>query len=225
MRQTAGRWIPVLFLSLEGVIYASFLAWDLAVGGSGSNTVKFSGILLCLALALWAGTHPGGDRLTGLAMAFTVAADVFLLLLDRYYLLGVGLFCLVQLCYGLRVYRASGGRSWWGLRLGLSAAALAGLQTVGWLDPLNGLSLLYFSNFVCNALVSFTCRGRRAGQLSVGLCLFLCCDICVAAVQMPGLFPPVLSGFARIGMWLFYLPGQVSIALSALPDPPGGAFV
>lgn len=221
MRSGAGRAGVNLFLVLEGGIYLSFLVWDLLVGGSGANFIKFCGILLCLAFALWAGTKPGGEGLTALALAFTAAADVLLLLLDRDYLLGVGLFCLVQLCYGVGIYRKS-GRGWWAGRLGLSLLSLAALARLGLLTPLNGLALVYFSNFVCNALASFGCRGRRARQFSAGLCLFLCCDVCVAGFQHPELVPPALAAFDRVGMWLFYLPGQVLIALSARPEAEFG---
>ena len=215
------RILPVCFFGLETVAYIRFLTWDLA-GGHNSNWIKFGGILLCLAFALWAGTLPGGEKLTGLALALTAGADVFLLLLDRYYLLGVGLFCLVQVCYGVRIFQASGGRSWWAVRLAMGGCALFVLHALGLLTVLNGLALLYFTNFLCNALVSWFCPGRGARLLSVGLCLFLCCDLCVAVFQNPGLFPPELSAFSRIGMWLFYLPGQVLIALSALPDSQVG---
>ena len=57
------------------------------------------------------------------------------------------------------------------------------------------------------------------GLFRLGLALFLCCDVCVGAFNAPGLFPVPVTAFARVGMWLFYLPGQVLIALSALPEP------
>ena len=222
MKNGTRRAVPTLFLLLEGGVYAPFLAWDLLIGGPGSNPVKFFGILLCLAFALWAGSLPGGERLMGPALALTAAADVFLLLLDRDYLAGVALFCLVQLCYAVRIYRGSGGRSWRGLRLGLSLAALAALFALKLLTPLNALALVYFSNFLCNALSSLACPGGRARLFSAGLWLFLCCDVCVAAFQNPALVPPALAAFARVGMWLFYLPGQVLLALSALPEEKSG---
>lgn len=54
---------------------------------------------------------------------------------------------------------------------------------------------------------------------SAGLVLFVCCDLCVG-LQNLSAFPSRvrarrLFAFARVGMWLFYLPSQVLITLSA----------
>ena len=52
-----------------------------------------------------------------------------------------------------------------------------------------------------------------------GLTLFIGCDVCVGAFNAaPGLLPDGLCRFAAVGMWLFYLPSQVLISLSALPE-------
>lgn len=127
------------------------------------------------------------------------------------------LFCGVQLCYFLRLYPKK-RRSLWGARLGLFLLSLVALRFLGLLTALNVLALFYFSNFLCNALLSLGCPGRRARIFSAGLCLFLCCDLCVAAYQFPGSLPDAVFQAARVGMWLFYLPGQVLIALSGLPE-------
>ena len=57
---------------------------------------------------------------------------------------------------------------------------------------------------------------------SLGLLLYLMCDMLVAVSQFPSLFPAPLSSVAQVGMWLFYLPGQVLIVLSGLVIPTGG---
>ncbi len=202
------------FLAAEAVIWASFLFLDLFRGGAGSVPLKFGGVALCFLFAYWH-LPLGGDRLTAAALGLTVAADVFLLVLDRHYLLGVALFCAVQGCYLARVSRAGGGRTLWPLRLMLCTAALTFLYCLGLLDLLNALSLVYFANFFCNVLQAAFLTGRRNRLFFAGLLLFLCCDACVGVFNQPGLFPATLANFASIGMWLFYLPGQVLIALSS----------
>lgn len=207
------RRVFVLFLALEAVLYAAFLAWDLTIGGRGSNPIKFAGILLCLGYSLYL-ERRGGSRLVPAALALTALADVFLLLLDSHYTLGVVLFCLVQGLYLVRIFRSNGGRSLWGLRIVLFLLALLVLKRLGLLLPLNVLALFYFSNFLCNALASLGCPGQNMRLFSVGLWLFLCCDVCVGLFQSPELASPAVGAFVQIGMWLFYLPAQVLIALS-----------
>lgn len=217
------RRIKILFLATEAVLYAAFLTWDLTIGGRGSAPIKFGGILLCLFYALY--LHKlGGSRLIPAALALTALADVFLLLLDAHYALGILLFCLVQGLYFVRIYRSNGGRSLWGLRLVLFLLSLPALNALELLLPVNVLALFYFSNFLCNALSSLSCPGWSMRLFSVGLWLFLCCDLCVGLFQNPQLVPPAVNAFVSVGMWLFYLPAQVLIALSGANRSSGGFF-
>ena len=85
------------------------------------------------------------------------------------------------------------------------------------LAMVNVLAMLYFSNFLCSALQSLGLNGPRCRLFSAGLLLFLCCDVCVGLFQYAWLLPAA-AGFARVGMWLFYLPAQVLITLSGLPE-------
>ena len=140
----------------------------------------------------------------------------FLLALDRGYLLGMVLFCGVQLCWFLRL-RALCRRSFWAARLGLFLLSLGALAALGLWNSLNVLSLFYFANFACNTALSLSRRWEGPLRLlPPGLVLYLCCDLCVAAFQFPQALP-ALYPFVQVGMWLFYLPGQVLLALSGLP--------
>ena len=215
------RRVFVLFLALEAVLYAAFLTWDLTIGGRGSNPIKYAGILLCLGYSLYL-ERRGGSRLVPAALTLTALADVFLLLLDSHYALGVGLFCLVQGLYLVRIFRSNGGKSLWGLRIVLFLLAPLVLKRLGLLLPLNVLALFYFSNFLCNALASLGCPGRNMRLFSLGLWLFLCCDLCVGLFQSPELASPAVGAFVQVGMWLFYLPAQVLIALSGANHSLGG---
>ena len=212
----SAKWAAGAFLAGECLLYLWFLSVDLWGEGS-SNPVKYASILLCLAFSLLGAAAWGGERLVCLALGLTAWADWYLLVLNRHYALGVGIFCGVQLCYLVRLRRESGGRSWWGARLALVLGALAGLAALGQLTALNVLVALYFTGFLCNAGLSLTLSGRRMRLFSLGLVLFLCCDVWVGVFNAPGLLPDGFYAFARVGMWLFYLPAQVLIALSALP--------
>ena len=211
-----------LFLGAQGVLYVLFLSRDLAGAGEGTAPLKYAAILLCLLFSL-RGSLRGGDRLVTAALALTLGADTFLLLLNCRYVLGVALFCAVQGLYLLRIRGQNGGNSLWPLRLALALLALLALRTLGMLTPLNALALVYLVQFGCNAVQSLALTGPRAQLFSGGLVLFLCCDLCVGIFNQPELFPGALYRFARVGMWLFYLPSQVLITLSGLPDGiPGG---
>jgi len=204
------------FLAAEGALYALFLALDLFGGGAGSVPVKYASIALCAAMALYSARR-GGDKLTAGALACTLGADTFLLLLDRWYLLGVLLFFGVQVCYALRLYREGAG-------LGLKARGLLwGLLTAavwlsGLLTPLTAAAALYLANFLVNLFLSRTRPGRPGRLMTWGLALYLCCDLWVGVYNLPQLFPPALYAAASVCMWLFYLPGQVLLVLSGLPE-------
>ena len=205
-----------IFLAGESLLYLRFLWMDL-FGAGNSTSLKYVSILLCLAFSLWSAQAWGGEGLVCLALGLTAWADWYLLVLNRHYALGVGIFCGVQLCYFVRILREGGGRSWWGARLGLALGALAGLAALGQFTALNALVALYFTGFLCNAGLSLTLSGRRMRLFALGLALFLCCDVWVGVFNAPGLLPGGFYAFARVGMWLFYLPAQVLVALSALP--------
>ena len=208
------RLVP-MFLALEGVLYAAFLTLDLAGRGGMSVPVKYAGVLLCLLFALLCAAW-GGDRLVPIALALTAGADWFLLVRNDHYALGVALFLGVQTVYYVRLRRA-GADSAWPLRSALALGAGLGIYALRMASPVNLLAALYFSQLVSNTLQAWRLKGRRWQTFALGLTLFAGCDVCV------GLFnalPPDSSPYfaVSVGMWLFYLPSQVLIALSALPE-------
>lgn len=107
------------FVALEAALYLLFLALDaFSAGGDG---VKYLTIVVCLLAAVWSARH-GGSRLMAWAMAFTLAA-------------GLWLFLLCDVCVGLRNQPS--------LLPGLAGAAQAGM----WLFYLPGQVLLVLSGF------------------------------------------------------------------------------
>lgn len=205
--------VTAAFLGLEAALYAVFLTMDLT-GGSG-DPVKYASIAVCLVFSVLFACR-GGSRLMPAAMALTLGADTFLLLLNDHYGAGVALFCGVQALYLVRICRRNGGRTLWPLRLVLVLGAWTGLWALGLLSPLNLLAAVYFTNFLLNACQAVP---LHSPLFSVGLWLFLLCDVCVGIRNQPELFPGWLAAFAQVGMWLFYLPGQVLLVLSGRKEP------
>ena len=203
------------FLAAEGIIYAAFLTLDLTGRGDAAVPVKYGGILLCLLFAL-ACVLWGGDRLVPLALTLTAGADWFLLVRNDRYNLGIALFLCVQTVYYLRL-RGHGTSAAWPLRAGLALTAGLGLYVLRLASPLNLLAALYFSQLLSNTVLAWTQRGRRWRIFAVGLTLFVGCDLCVGLFNtLPASSP--LYPAVSVGMWLFYLPSQVLIALSALTE-------
>lgn len=205
---------PVLavFLAAEGILYAAFLALDL-LGRSGETFgLKYAGILLCLSFALLC-ARLGGDKLVALALVFTTAADWFLLIQNDHLIVGVALFLCVQTLYLLRLHRVS-GRFGWGLRGIFAAALLLALFPLKLATPLNLLAVFYFSQLLSNTVLAWRHPAMR--RFALGLTLFVGCDICVGLFNAVPL-PSNVFSIVSIGMWFFYLPSQVLIALSAMP--------
>lgn len=200
-----------IFPLLAGVLWAVFLFLDVT-NTADSTWVKYTAICLCcLTALLGAGTFDG--RLVAAALCFTAAADWFLLVRDEHYLAGVGLFLIVQGLYALRIHRLRGTVS----PLLFLRGTLLLLCGAGELMEPSLLSLwaalFYFSNLCVNTVEAFALGPSRRG-FAVGLLLFVCCDLCVGAWNVSLFLPPALGEFARVGMWLFYLPSQVLIVLS-----------
>ncbi len=194
-----GLWLVFLFLDLTGM--------------ADSTPVKFAAICLCAATA-WTAAGTADGRLVAAALTLTVSADVFLLVLNRNeadQLTGVSLFILVQLLYAYRLYRLRGnGSCRWGLVLRLLGLTLLPGPALGLLKPLYALTGLYFLNLCVNALEALALKASKpVSRFAWGLLLFVGCDLCVGAWNL-GLF----GDFARVGMWLFYLPSQALIVLS-----------
>ena len=203
------------FLAVEGFIYLAFLALDLTGRGADAVPVKYGGILLCLLFALACALR-GGDRPVPLALALTAGADWFLLVRNDSHAVGVALFLCVQTVYYLRL-RLRGASAAWPLRAGLALGLGLCLYALGLASPLNLLAALYFSQLLSNTALAWTQRGRPRRIFAAGLTLFVGCDLCVGLFNVLPADSPLYPAVS-VGMWFFYLPSQVLIALSALPE-------
>ncbi len=204
------------FLTAEAALYVLFMTMDLIGRGFSTVPLKYAGILICLLLAFWYALH-GGDKLVPFALLFTAAADSFLLVLDRFYALGIFIFLFAQATYLIRL-RLKTGRAWISLRLGVPLLIALVFYWLDLLSPLNLLVALYFSQLLINTFLAWSLPGRRWRLFALGLSLFVLCDLCVGIHNTYGMFPSQLYHFSSYGMWLFYLPSQVLITLSACPS-------
>ncbi len=208
------RQIIITFVIVEIVLYLVFMTMDLSAYSGSTIVLKYIGILLCLAFSVLCAVR-GGKKLIPAALIFTAAADFFLLVIDRYYAVGILFFLVVQSIYLFYLYKET-EKIWIPVRI----ACIALVVVILWLTHLmSGLNLeagIYFSMILVNMVMSWTYGKKMPRLFALGLSLFVCCDICVGLYNLYWMLPDGLYEFTRIGMWMFYLPSQVLIALSML---------
>ena len=197
----------------ETILYLSFLGMDI-FGIGNSTPIKFASILLLTLSVL-----DFREKTVSLALILTLTADVFLLVLDRWYAAGVFCFILVQIFYAARLQKESGSSL---LSFLLPAAAGLLVYTSYGFGLTEALAAAYITLFAVN-LVRACLLAKRTGNrkwilFAAGLALFFCCDLCVGLHNMPGTGGPALQRFAALAMWAFYLPGQVLIRTSAYTE-------
>lgn len=210
------------FVAVELAIYIAFLYFDLS-GGVSTTYLKYSGVLLCFACALVSAFVCGKDgALLTVSLFFTAVSDLFILVLDKYYEIGVGTFIVVQIAYFVRIYLQNGKKPYLSATIravGIAAAIIA-LACTKSLMPLTALVAVYIVMLVGNCAEAFVFAGRDWKKIlfAIGLALFVCCDVCVGLNNFRSVLgialPAPLLSFVSIGMWAFYLPSQVLIVLS-----------
>ena len=134
---------------------------------------------------------------------------------NDHYAAGVALFLCVQTVYLVRLRRNRAGSAC-RLRSGLALGAGLAVYALDMASPLNLLAALYYSQLLSNTALAWS-LGRKQRRFALGLTLFVGCDTCVGLFNtLPAASP--LYPAVSVAVWLFYLPSQVLIALSALPE-------
>lgn len=226
-------------LCVELIIYGSFIYLDFTAKYKPvySIVLKYIGIWLCFIIALLIGNsgHDNKDtKLLQLAFCFTVLADLFLLVLN-YNSLGIFVFCFVQVTYILRHSRGRKQKCGF-YKLIISLILIAAvtkllisylhLANIAWNNENNIVIILgsmYLFLLSCSLLKAWkTLSGKFYSKytsflISIGMTLFFLCDINVgisdiaSSVIVNGTHIEYFSGFL---VWIFYLPSQVTLALS-----------
>jgi len=150
-----------------------------------------------------------------LGLAFTVGADYFLVINNRH-LPGVAVFCFAHMCY---ILRATGATQ---KKVLIFAAIAVGIFVAfinGWLIALSGI---YAALFITNIVLNFKFQKINRLLVLTGLILFALCDINVALFNLPRHFDINFTfPWAFTLVWVFYLPSQVLLAVSAMRRPYG----
>ena len=211
--------LTAVFLCIEAVLYYFVLT------GSGMTftVTAYTGIILCFAFALIMGIRQDWLMVAGLAC--TVGADYCLVICDPIQQFwGMVFFLGAQIFYAISLYRKRKNNVLLGIRIGLSVIALVVAFVVlkENVDPLALISVCYYANLIMNMVTAFT-QWDKCKLLPIGFVLFILCDTIIGLQVASGGYLPIpkdsaLYSFLFSGFntsWMFYLPSQVLIALSA----------
>lgn len=215
----------IVFLSLIGVEFIIYLIFNALLSKPEIDTtyLKYAGVLLCLAVAasmiFFTREEKDSIILTG-ALISTAISDLFILVINDYYEIGLVTFIITQSIYFYRIYR---GRNRAYISLFLRFAAMGVL--LGIMVPKSGMNLLLIEVCVYIVMLAGNCidawiigtKSVKNLLFAIGITLFLCCDICVGLdnAGMVGMkIGEGLKNFVGPAIWAFYLPSQVLIVLS-----------
>ena len=215
----------ILFAAVQAALLLHIKVLEFRGFYDRQNLWEYCSILLdaMLAAALFCCARPDRKRtLLFLALLSTAAADYFLTYLGAHYLTGVILFCAVQTFYLFATWIS---RRVFLLRMLLFLMVLAGLYAAGLLDPLSAFSAYSITQLLCSVICAASLlrrnRTRRLLLLTLGLTLFLGCDICVGLYNLGAYlpaFPQAASDTAFFLIWCFYLPAQAILGWCLLPE-------
>jgi hypothetical protein len=218
---------------INAALYACFVTLDILSAAdvpipdpSPSNIMKYATIISCLLIALFAAARnkrnadfaPRAARVQSVVFAITLVADFFLLFTDHF-IVGLLVFLLAHLTALFRykpcwvpVFAAIAGAL-------CLAALMAGRSYHSVYQLLHFIlfCIAYTVMIVGVLIATFYAEQPRINTMlsRIGMILFLCCDVNV-----------FLSNFLTTGdffnepalvlMWVFYLPAQTMLALSAV---------
>ncbi len=213
------RFFLFAFLAIELVLYVLILT----AGGRLLVAASYISVVLCFLYVLF--RVKSAHRLMLAALGFTVASDYFLVVCQPpKQLLAMVFFLIVQLLYALHLHRKTHNRPLLVLRMGLLLVidSVALIVLGGNSDALALVSVAYYANLAVN-LIASCLPAKRDPRLPIAFLLFLLCDTVIGLqVACEGyLTIPEHSFLYRILFvnfnlsWLFYLPSQVLLALSA----------
>lgn len=213
-----------LFLITQAALFTAFLIFDFnGVNAKQSNALKYCAVLICLITSALQIYFYKTDGITvALAQFFTAVSDTFLVLYENYEI-GVTVFIFAQIVYFIRIYLTSGKNPLYSfiLRIVAIVAACIGINFLGAASYLTAVAAIYFVNLLANFAESFCLiiKSRKYILFTVGLFLFICCDVCIGVTQLKHVLNVQMSatvyGLLMNLIWVFYLPSQILIVLSA----------
>ncbi len=194
--------------------------------GEMRRLFQYALVILCFAFACGHRREDPDGMLALLALLCTVGADFFLVALrEEQWIPGMGVFCLAQFFWALRLFLLEEGRR--RITHGLVWACICAALLVMAVILARGVDTILFLGAVYASLilttVVFSWLTPRNLLFTMGMTLFLGCDLFVAvnnaALYLDMNAFPVLKALYDIPfnmMWAFYGPSQILLALSCV---------
>lgn len=223
-----------ILISIITIFYFTFLYMDFfkIQAYISSNIIKFLSMILVFLISLLIGKDGISKRDTSLlrtGIFITLIADIFLLLLNKNYTLGVGLFCIVQITYSIR-YKTDDAkitiRNFIRLFIIIILIYIVIDTLIIKIDFLLILAIYYAICLLSTTYKAINLYKNKSypklnGKIiALGMILFLLCDINVALYNIIKFLPisseatMFLNDLSSISMWMFYLPSQVLLVSS-----------
>ena len=223
---TKKKSIPlILFILIHSILYLFIYAFKI-ITGKTETIADYIVVISCFLFSLvyFIIKRNSNTLIFVIAFLFTILADTNLLILDDNYELGVLAFIIVQFAYFWYILKNMYTKDNYGyliaIRLITIVIGVIASLIVHTDKLLVCLVIIYISNLVINLIISIIPRKRNL-LFSLGLFLFLLCDICVGCYNIGDIIDiSNTSLFYKIAnlpfniAWLFYHPSQVLLAIS-----------
>lgn len=223
---TKKKSIPlILFILIHLILYLFIYAFKI-ITGKTKTIADYIVVISCFLFSLvyFIIKRNSNTLIFVIAFLFTILADTNLLILDDNYELGILAFIIVQFAYFWYILKNMYTKDNYGyliairlitIVIGVIASLIVQIDKL-----LVCLVIIYISNLVINLIISIIPRKRNL-LFSLGLFLFLLCDICVGCYNIGDIIDiSNTSLFYKIAnlpfniAWLFYHPSQVLLAIS-----------
>lgn len=223
---TKKKSIPlILFILIHSILYLFIYAFKI-ITEKTETIADYIVVISCFLFSLvyFIIKRNSNTLIFVIAFLFTILADTNLLILDDNYELGVLAFIIVQFAYFWYILKNMYTKDNYGyliaIRLITIVIGVIASLIVQTDKLLVCLVIIYISNLVINLIISIIPRKRNL-LFSLGLFLFLLCDICVGCYNIGDIIDiSNTSLFYKIAnlpfniAWLFYHPSQVLLAIS-----------
>lgn len=216
----------IIFSLIQLILYVMIFT----VGG---DFVRYLVIIFAFVFSLLFISREKNSYLTVGALAFTLIADLFLVMFDpARQLAGMIFFCGAQFFYAARVHFLIESKAAKNITLVLRTTAILTVQIVTVIvlgdayDALSAVSMLYFTNIILSTVFAFI-HFKKQPLYALGMLLFVFCDIFVGLSGALGTYLPVSKGSIIYKIahppfdaaWMFYAPSQTLIAISSHVKP------